>query len=205
MNKKAVSMAFVMAAIIILLMTFALLYFLSVTFEKANKTTIEEKCQVSVQREATLNMITKQTGAGHTVDDFAGNVECQEIPLDLKNKNAQETAATTVSLMEKCWNLFGSGKKELFSSGSGLFCHKCYVLTIDPSLAISLEDVIKARRESAIQGNYDVPKPLSGENQAVVFVYARDSSGIVSQKVYVRALGAMDMCKNAVFPAQRLT
>ena len=205
MNRKAVTMAFTTVAILLLLLTLALFYFLSVTFEKTKVATIEEKCQVSVQREATLNMVTKQEGAGHTLNDFATNVECQEIPVDLTSKKESEVAGMTAALMEKCWKMFGSGKKELFSRGEGTFCNKCYVLDTDAKQAVNLEDALALKKDWVLYGSYDVPKQLSGSKQGIVFYYNRDLAGIATAKVYVRALDAMNMCQDAEWPAVRVT
>ncbi len=206
MNKKAVSMAFIMAAVIILLLAVGLLFFIKTVFLKTGQATIEEKCRISVEREAMLNMLlgAEKAGAGHTANDFATNVECQEIPVDLKGKDEKTIAGMAGVLMEKCWNTFGKGKLELFSRGSGTFCSTCYVLDIDPKQTIDLEDSLASRQGWVLEGRYDVPQPLVGGKQGIVFFYQRDSAGTVASKIYVRPLGALDMCRDAVFPRRRL-
>ncbi len=193
MNKKAVSTAFIVATILILLFTFVLLIFIGTFFQKTEQAAVEEKCRISVEREAMINSLLEPEGAGNTLNDFAGNVECQTVPVDLRGKEEKTIAATAKTLMEKCWNTFGKGGLKLFSRGEGTFCHICYSLTIDPNIRVDLGST-----------QYDVQSPLAGENHGIVFFYNRDTKGAITSKIYVRPLNALDMCKDAEFPRQRL-
>lgn len=205
MNNKAVSMAFVVVAIIILLLTFALLIFIGTVFQKTRQATIEERCRVSVEREALLNSMldAEKAGAGYTVKDFAGNVECQTIPIDLRGKDEKSIATTSRVLMEKCWKTFGKGGLNLFSRGEGTFCHICYSLTIDPNARVDIDGFLKAQQEWLLKDKYDAQSPLAAET-GIVFFSNRDSAGAVTSKIYVRPLNALDMCRDAEFPRQRL-
>ncbi len=203
MNKKAVSMAFVVVAIIILLLTFTLLIFIGTVFQKTGQATIEEKCRVSVEREALINSIAAKTGAGHTLKDFATNVECQTIPLDMRGKDEKAIASSIRMLIEKCWKTFGKGGLALFSRGEGIFCHVCYSLTIDPKTTVDIDTFLKSQQEWLLKDKYDAQSPLAVET-GIVFFNNRDSAGAVTSKIYVRPLNALDVCKDAEFPRQRL-
>ncbi len=198
-------MAFVMAAIILLLLTLGLLFFINTVFQKTKEAVPEQTCQVSVEREAQINMIAKQAGAGHTPKDFASNVECQTIPIDLKGSDAQWVTGMTGVFMEKCWKMFSQGRLELFSREQGTFCHICYALTPAPGTTLALEDALKNKRWSV---RYDVPQQLASEKYGIIFLYKRAENGDVTQQVVVRALDptqpqALEVCAGAEFPRQR--
>lgn len=203
MNKKAITMAFIIAAIIILLLTISLFLFISTVFQKTKEMTFEKKCEVSVNREALLNLALKQEGAGHTVKDFASNVDCQTIPIEVPEKNEGKVIGMIRTFMDKCWKIFGQ-ERELFSRGDGTFCHICYSLTLESGIAVELEEALKLRPPKA---KYDVPAQTSGDLQAIVF-YAKKTGDDIDQKILVRALDpaqpqALADCADAEFPRQR--
>lgn len=193
MNKKGISMAFVMAAIILLLLTFVFLQFYYTVFGKAKESIPERQCQISVQREAKLNTQLKLLDSGHTVKDFASNVECEQIPITISQKKPETAGLITKKYLDKCWTTFGSGRLELFSRGSGTFCHICYITTYDPVLTFSLPKKEK---------HYDVPQELSSEKLAVVFYYNKKGE-TAEQKVFLRPPDKLQMCERAEFPVQR--
>jgi hypothetical protein len=208
MNKHAVSMTFIMVAIILLLLTLALLFFINTVFQKTKAFVPEEKCRLSVEREATLNQVLKHQGAGHTAADFASNLECQQIHINVTGKDEKQLVALTAGLMERCWKTFGSGRLELFSRGEGTFCHVCYAVAYEAGTSFDLASALQKRKDF-VQGKYDLLPKIEGETHGIIFRYQLGAQGI-EQKIAVRPLDpaqpqALELCKGAYFPPQRLT
>jgi hypothetical protein len=201
MNKKAVTMAFVVVLMVILLICIALLFFLNTVFQKEKEITLEEKCSVSVQQQAQLDAITRQTGAGNTVDDFVTNIKCVPVPIDMTQSNAENAAGMTALLMEKCWKTFGGATTRLFS-WSGLFCNVCYAVTSDPNVPIEISKVVSAKKSWSLAGYYDVPQAVSGKFNIVL--YFNKAGPQFDKKIYVRPVNDMGICQNAQFPRARL-
>ncbi len=200
MNKRA-SIAFVMVCVVLLVLLIALLLFVNTVFTKTKESIPEQRCALSVQREAGVNLAGKAAGAASTAHDFSSNIECQTIPVDLtKNDDA---AIAAIPYIDKCWKTFGSGAKDLFSRAGdkNAFCAICYALALKPGTSIDLKNALAQRQ---IPAEYDVPVALAGGTLAVVFSDTLSESGAV-QKVLVRPMSELGACANAEFPPQRLT
>lgn len=204
MNRKAVTMAFVVMTILFLVLTIGLLLFYKTAATKTEKLAQEEKCRASVDTAITVDMGSQITGQSNTVNDFASNLEkCSTIPISLEDKKQGQVEAPTVSYMEKCWMIFSKGQK-LFSKGDGTFCHRCYVVTYPQNVAFDLDAVMNARTDSRLQNHYDVPKQVAGV-QNIYFMQRKVSSDITS-KIIVRPVNEIPAdCLNAVFPSQLIT
>ncbi len=205
MNRRAVTQAFVMMMVLFLMLGLALYFFIQSAFQKTEGLVVEEKCRSTVEREAFLNKVLAQTKSGYKAADFAGNIECQTIPVSVKGAKEQEVVGLVGAYARKCWGLFDVGA-ELFSQGEGAFCHVCYVLSLGEGVRVPLT-ALRSRadlKEVAL----DVPGELSSAKAGVLFSYRKDGSG-VQKTVFVRPLDPvhpeyLDVCAGAVFARQRL-
>jgi hypothetical protein len=204
MNRKAVTMAFVVMTTLFLLLTIGLLLFYKAAAAKTETFAQEEKCRASVETAIVVDMGTQITGQSNTVNDFASNLEkCNTIPISLEDRNQGQLETPTVLYMEKCWMTFKKGQK-LFSKGDGTFCHRCYVVTYPKNAAFDPDVIMKTRPDSPLQNHYDVPKQVSGV-QNIYFMQRKVSSDINS-KIIVRPVNEIPAdCLNAVFPSQLVT
>lgn len=196
-------MVFMMVAILLLLLTLTLLWFLKTVFTKTQQSTVEEQCKATVQREAQLNRISR-VGLGHSAQTFANNVDCRQIPISLPGQDEKMLAGITGVYMEKCWNLFGRGASVLFSEGTGTFCHICYVLTFDPGTSFPLKESLQKQTLGSLKGKYDVPDTVVGERYGIIFRYDKSGQN-VDQRIFVQPLAAITVCgAGTAFPRQRL-
>jgi hypothetical protein len=203
MNKKADSMAVIVMLVLLLILIISFLFFSRTIFQRTESKIPEEKCRLSVQREAFVNIAGAQAGGGHTVEDFASNIDCFSLPA--KSNSPGSAGAFTAELMEECWKMFGSGSLRLFSRGAGIFCHICYDVEYARGTSIDLSSLLENRRLGSLKGHYDVPA-VSDVPHEVIFRYARGLAGNVEQKVFVRSTtpeSLKEVCANAVFPRQR--
>lgn len=207
MNKKGynVTISFVVVVILMLALAISLLLFLKTFFEKTEQAALEKKCEISVKREAAINVATQEAKAAHTAVDFASNIDCRTIPLPIAEKGERARISLTRSYMDRCWEMFGKGKLRLFSRVSDdkrKFCHECYSVSYEPVASFDLKTALDKMLPAF---PYDVPSIVSGEKQAIVFYYLLNDDGTTEQKIAVRPFGELDLCADAEFPRQRLT
>jgi hypothetical protein len=200
-NAVTVSIGFIVVTMLLVLSALLLLFFLQTVFQKTGAELVpEERCRVSVEREARLHAIAKQPGGGYTADDFASNIECRRIPIELHGNDAESLAGKTAALMNKCWSIFGQGK-ELFSEGKSDFCHQCFIITYDAGTSFAFAGTAARLSAASLKGRHDVPETIVGGVYGIIF--KASPSGVAQLLVRPLTPEGLKPCENAAFVRER--